>query len=135
MSFKGAPQIHHIHELNAAFKNGMIVIVREEVPDNMGARKSARLIEWDCQWAVPGPHLQNSVLCAVFLQKKRDERFPIAFTLFFGRNGDVLKFQHALSLIRHNTYSANTVVIAKRIHLSAFQIAVDHVLLLVRQQK
>ena len=101
----------------------------------MGARKSACLIERDGQRAVPCPHLQNSVLCAIFPQEKRDKRLPIPLALGHRLDSKVFQFQHAVPLVRYDADSTHAARIAERVHIPAFQIAVDHILLLVPKQK
>ena len=51
-------QVYHVHQLNPALVDGVVVVVGEKVLDQMMSAKAAGFIKRDGGGAVPGAHLQ-----------------------------------------------------------------------------
>ena len=109
-------------------------MIDEKILDQVMYAKSARFVKRDGGRAVPGARLQHLILPTVRLDEELYQRFPVPLPLKIRRYGDIFQLQDSIALIRHNALSLDAIVL-QHVHDPALQIAVDHVLLLIRQQE
>ena len=125
-----SPEVNHIIQHFSSFPDGMVVMFRKKMRDDMGAGKAASLIEGDSQRAVPCACLQKGILSSVSLNNKINHGFPVAVALAVRGGGDIFYLQYAVALIGNNAYRLYPAVI-QHVEGALFKIAVYHIFLLI----
>ena len=110
----------------------MVVVIGEEVWNAVGTHEAAPLIKRHGQRTVAGAHLQEIIAAPILAHKEVNQRFAVALSLRLRFHGEVLELQNPAALVGDDAFCFHAVVL-QHIHGAALQIAVDHVLLLVRQ--
>ena len=101
----------------------------------MRIAEAAFFVKGHGEGAFAGAHQQNRMGLPVGVFDIGDQRVAQAFLLKGGFDGDVLDFQHAISLVRHHADGSRGVFDKKGVESAALQIAVDHIFLLIAEQQ
>ena len=108
----------------------MVIIVRKEIRNIVRADKSAFFIKRYGQRAVTCSNLQNRIFICIFTCKEVNQCFPIALSLIFRIDCDILDFKYFVTFIGDNTFSFY-ITIFKYIHSTFFKIVINHALLFI----
>ena len=112
----------------------MVVIVGKKICDLVRADKAAFFIKRYCQRTVARSNLQNRIFICIFTGKKINQCFAISRSVMPRINCNILDFKDSVTFICDNTFCLHTAVV-KNVHCAFFEIAVDHIFLLVCQQQ
>lgn len=111
----------------------MVVILSEKVLYTPDLFEATRLVEWNGQWAVTCAYYDFAIITILF-GNKLYHCLTISLPLVLGINGKVLDFQSTVTFIGYDTDRLCPAIV-KYPHITPFQIAVDHIFLLVSKQK
>lgn len=125
---------NHIHQTNPAFDNRMIVMIREEMLDPMGANETALLIERYRQRAVARADLQYGISPLIRSRHKIEQGPPVSEPVTFRNDGDVFDLQNAIALIRYHAFGFHAIIV-KHIHDATLKISAHHALLFIGEQQ
>ena len=143
----------HILQLNSSFNDRVIVILNEEVRQHMRTREATRLVKGNGQRTVACTDPQYVVLAGRMLRSEFQERPANTAALMRRIDGKAFHLGHAKppsinALIRHNhaperanghergiSLGAGLILRIRREHLTSVEVKLDHVPLLVGEQK
>ena len=117
-----------------ALINWVVIIVSKEMLNLVRTNKSTFFIKWYRQWTVTCSNLQNRIFICIFTGKKINQCFAISHSVIPRINCNILDFKDSVTFICDNTFCLHTAVV-KNVHCAFFEIAVDHIFLLVCQQQ
>ena len=132
---KAATQDHHDLEQHAAFDDGMLVVIGKEVRNAVRERKAALFVERERQRAFARSDLQDLKAPCVLAVQKLDDGAPVSPALILRPHGQVLDFEHAVALVRDDTFGAHEPVLFEHPHRAALKVAIEHPLVLVGEQQ
>ena len=109
-------------------------MLRKKIRDPVGTPEAAGFIKGNGEGTVAGARLQDGIPRPVFFRKKADQRLSIALPLKIRFHSQAFDFQNAVPLVRDHTFGFHAALL-QHVHGSPFQIAVDHILLLIGKEQ
>ena len=101
----------------------------------MGINKAAALIKRDGQRAVSSADLQKAAAAPITRLYKIQHNPAEPLPLMFWRHCQIFHLKNAAAFLRHHAYGQYHTVFAQRVQRAPIEIPLDHVLLLIGQQK